>query len=262
VRRRDFILGLGGAAAFSPIWPMAAHTQARTPVIGFLNNQSPDTNADRLRAFRQGLKDTGYVEGENVTIEYRWAENQPDRMPMLATELVHRQVALIVTTIGTAPALVAKSATTTIPIVFAVGEDPVRLGLVANLARPGGNLTGINYFNSELVAKRLELLREMVPAATRVAVLVYPTGPTAETTMRDAEPAARAMGIQVQIFRAGTAARSMRPSQLWSRSGPMPCTWVTRPSSTAGVCNWSTRPRYTSSLRHIRNVNIPRSAGS
>jgi putative ABC transport system substrate-binding protein len=205
VRRRDFILGLGGAAAFSPIWPMAAHTQARTPVIGFLNNQSPDTNADRLRAFRQGLKDTGYVEGENVTIEYRWAENQPDRMPMLATELVHRQVALIVTTIGTAPALVAKSATATIPIVFAVGGDPVRLGLVANLARPGGNLTGINYFNSELVAKRLELLREMVPAATRVAVLVYPTGPTAETTMRDAEPAARAMGLQVQIFRAGTS---------------------------------------------------------
>jgi putative ABC transport system substrate-binding protein len=202
MRRRDFIALVGGAGA----WPIAARAQKPAmPVIGFLNNQSPDTNADRLRAFRQGLKDTGYVEGENAAIEYRWAENQPDRMPVLATELVRRQVALIVTTIGTAPALVAKAATTTIPIVFAVGEDPVRLGLVANLARPGGNLTGINYLNSELVAKRLELLREMVPAATRVAVLVSPTGPTAETTLRDVQPAARAMGIQVQIFRAGTS---------------------------------------------------------
>jgi putative ABC transport system substrate-binding protein len=202
MRRREVLTLLGGTAA----WPMAARAQQPgMPVIGFLNNQSPDTNADRLREFRQGLKDTGYVEGENVAIEYRWGNNQADRMPALATELVRRQVALIATTIGTAPALVAKAATTTIPIVFAVGEDPVRLGLVANLARPGGNLTGINYFNSELVAKRLELLREMMPAATRVAVLVNPTGPTAETTLRDVAPAARAMGIEVRIFRAGTS---------------------------------------------------------
>jgi putative ABC transport system substrate-binding protein len=202
VKRREFITLLGGAAA----WPVATRAQQTTmPVIGFLNNQSPDTNADRLRAFRQGLKDTGHVEGQNVAIEYRWAENQIDRMPVLAAELVRRQVALIATTVGAAPALAAKAATTTIPIVFAVDEDPVRLGLVENLARPGGNLTGINYFNSELVAKRLELLREMVPAAKRVAILVNPSGPTAETTIRDVEPAARAMGLQLQIFHAGTS---------------------------------------------------------
>jgi len=203
MRRREFLTLAAGAAT---AWPLAARAQQPAmPVIGFLNNQSPDTNADRLRAFRQGLKDTGYVEGDNVAIEYRWADNQADRIAGLAAELVRRQVALIATTIGAPPALAAKAATTTIPIVFAVSEDPVRLGLVANLARPGGNLTGINYFNSELVAKRLELLREMVPAATRVAVLVNPTGPNAETTLRDAASAARAMGVQVQIFRAGTS---------------------------------------------------------
>jgi putative ABC transport system substrate-binding protein len=194
---------LGGAAAARPL--AARAQQPAMPVIGFLNNQSPATNADRLRAFRQGLKETGYVEGENVAVEYRWAENQSDRVPELAAELVRRQVALIATTIGTAPALAVKAATATIPVIFAVGEDPVRLGLVANLARPGGNLTGINYLNTELVAKRLALLRDMVPAATRVAVLVNPTGPTAETTMRDVEPAARAMGLQAQVFQAGTS---------------------------------------------------------
>jgi putative ABC transport system substrate-binding protein len=207
MNRRAFISGVGGGAAASAMLrPLALSAQQPAmPVIGFLNNQSLDTNADRLRAFRQGLKDTGHVEGENVAIEYRWAENQVDRLPALAAELVRRKVALIATTVGTAPALVAKAATTTIPIVFAVGEDPVRLGLVANLARPGRNLTGINYFNSELVAKRLELLREMVPAASRVAVLVNSAGPTAETTVRDVEPAGRAMGLQIQIVNAGTS---------------------------------------------------------
>jgi putative ABC transport system substrate-binding protein len=175
------------------------------PVIGLIDPRSPDAFPDLLQAFRQGLKDTGYVEHENVAIEYRWADNQIDRLPELAAELVRRQVALIVTTGGAAPALAAKAATTTIPILFIVAEDPVRVGLVASLARPGGNLTGINFFSTELAAKRLELLRELVPGAARVDLLVNPTGPTAETTLRDVEPAARAMGLQIQVLNASTS---------------------------------------------------------
>src|SRR6516165_5616164 len=162
MRRREFITLLGSAAA----WPLA----------------------DFLRGFHRGLKEAGYVEGENVAIVYRWADNQIGRLPELAAELVRREVAVFAATGGVAPALAAKTTTTTIPIVFMVGEDPVKLGLVASLARPGGNLTGINFFNSELVAKRLELLRELVPAATRVAVLVNPANAAnAETTLRDVE---------------------------------------------------------------------------
>ena len=202
MKRRAFITLLGGAVS----WPLVARAQQPAmPVIGFLEPRSPDTIADQLRAFRQGLKDTGYVEGENVAVEYHWAENQPDRLPALAAELVRRQVAVIVAAGGTASALAAKSATTTIPIVFIVAEDPVGVGLVASLARPGGNLTGINFFSAELVAKRLELLRELVPAATRVAVLVNPAGPGHEITLRDVEPAARAMGLQIQVLNASTS---------------------------------------------------------
>ncbi len=176
------------------------------PLVGFLNPASPDAFADRLRGFRQGLKDTGHVEGENVAIEYRWAENQLDRLPELAADLVRRRVAVIAVTGGTAAVLAAKTATTTIPIVFIVAEDPVRLGLVASLARPGGNATGINILTAELAAKRLELLRELVPAATRVAVLVNPANvTTTETTLRDVEPAARAMGLHIQVLRASTS---------------------------------------------------------
>jgi putative ABC transport system substrate-binding protein len=204
IRRRDFVILLGGGAAAA--WPLTAHAQQPAmPVIGFLEIRSPETIAERLRAFRQGLKETGYVEGENVAIDYRWAE-QMERLPELAADLVRRQVAVIATAAGFATALAAKAATTTIPIVFAVSEDPVKLGLVTSLARPSANLTGINLLSLELTAKRLELLRELLPGAARVAVLVNPANTAAaQTTLREVEAAGRAMGLQIQIFNASTS---------------------------------------------------------
>src|SRR3984893_6647544 len=168
MRRREFIAVLGGSAA---LWPLAVRAQQPAmPVIGFLDLRSPDAIADRLRGFRQGLRETGYVEGDNVTIVYRWAENRLERVPELLAELVRRQVAVMLAGGSTAVAVAAKAATATIPILFIVPENPVSLGLVTSLARPGGNLTGINFFNSELVAKQLAFLHEMVPQAVRVAV--------------------------------------------------------------------------------------------
>ena len=201
MRRRAFISLLGGVAA----WPLAAHAQqAAMPVVAFLETRSPDMIADRLRRFHQGLKDTGYVEGENVTIVYHWAENF-DRLSALAAELVRRRVAVIVTP-TTPAAIAAKAATTTVPIVFATGYDPVASGLVASLARPGGNLTGINFFNNELATKQLELLRELVPAATRVSALVNPSNVrNASIALADLETAVRARGMQIQVLNASTS---------------------------------------------------------
>jgi len=203
MKRREFISLLGGAA----VWPLAAQAQQQPamPVIGLLDPRSPDAMADRLRAFRQGLKEVGYVEGENVTIIYRFAEDQNDRLPELAAELVRRQVTVIAASATTA-APAAKAATTTIPIAFIAAEDPVRLGLVASLARPGGNLTGINFFSSELAAKRLDLLHELLPRAARIAVLVNPANATnTASILRDVEAAARAIGLQVQVLNASTS---------------------------------------------------------
>ena len=202
MQRRTFIALLGSAAS----WPLSAHAQQKPmPVVGLVDLRAPDAVAGRLHAFRQGLKETGFVEGENVAIAYRWAENQADRLPELVADLVRREAAVIATAGDRVP-IVVKAATTTIPIVFIIGQDPVGLGLVASLARPGGNLTGVNFFGNELTAKRLQLLHELAPAAARVAVLVNPTNAAArELVLRDLEPAARAMGLQIEVLNASTS---------------------------------------------------------
>jgi putative ABC transport system substrate-binding protein len=203
IERRKFLATLGGAAV---AWPIAARAQQPAmPVIGLFDPRTPDAMADRLRAFRLGLKDVGYVEGENLTIMYRFAEDQHDRLPELAAELVRRRVTVIAAS-ATPAAIAAKPATTNIPIAFITAEDPVRLGLVASLARPGGNLTGINFLGAELTAKRLDLLRELLPRAARVAVLVSPADASnTASTLRDVEAAARALGLQVEVLNADTS---------------------------------------------------------
>jgi putative ABC transport system substrate-binding protein len=201
LRRRDFIRLLGGAAA----WTAAARAQQPTmPVIGFLGSASPQLYADRTRAFHQGLSETGFVEGRNVAIEYRWAEGQYDRLPALAVDLTHRQVTLIVSFGGIPAARAAKSATTTVPIVFVTGTDPVAFGLVASLNRPGGNLTGVTSLGDEIAPKRLEFLHELLPAATTMALLVNPTNPNAETQSRDLQAAARTLGVRLHVLHART----------------------------------------------------------
>jgi len=200
MKRREFITLLGNAAA---AWPLVARAQQPAmPVIGYLGAQSPATSASRLKAFRQGLGETGYVEGRNVAIEFRWAEGQQNRLSTLAADLVGRQVAVIVAPGGAPGALAAKSATTTIPIVFEMGADPIAMGLVGSLNRPGGNLTGVSSLNVEVTPKRLEILREMVPTAAVVAVLINPTSPTADSQLRNLQAAAHALGLQLQVLHA------------------------------------------------------------
>jgi putative ABC transport system substrate-binding protein len=203
VRRREFITLVGGAAA---AWPLTARAQQPAlPVVAFINAGSPVGSAARAAGFRKGLGETGYVEGQNVTVEYHWLEGHYDRLPALLDDLVHRQVAVIATPASTPAALAAKAATATIPIVFGVGEDPVQLGLVASLARPGGNVTGINLFTTEVTGKELRLLHDLVPKAVHIAVLVNPANAgTAKPTLQDVQEAAPSIGLQIQILNATT----------------------------------------------------------
>src|SRR5262245_36391684 len=202
LRRREFITLLGGAAA----WPLTARAQqAAMPIIGFVSARSADASMHHAAPFHKGLSETGYVEGQNVAVEYHWLDGQYNRLPSLMADLVRRRVAVIATP-NNAAALAAKAATTAIPIVFGVAEDPTRLGLVASLNRPGGNATGINFFPGEVVAKRLGLLHDLVPNAVRIAVLVNPANKTvAEATLREIPEAARALGLQIQVLHAGTS---------------------------------------------------------
>ena len=202
MKRREFITMLGGAAVTRPL--AARAQQPAMPVIGYLGPESPAVFASRVRAFRQGLGETGYAEGRNVAIEFRWAEGQHNRLSALAADLVSRQVAVIVAPGGAPGALAAKSATTTIPIVFEMGADPIAIGLIGNLNRPGGNLTGVSSLNVQVTPKRLEILHEVVPAAAEIAVLVNPTSPTTDSQLRNLQAAARALGLQLHVLHAST----------------------------------------------------------
>jgi putative ABC transport system substrate-binding protein len=203
IGRRKFLATLGGAAA---AWPLAARAQQPTPIVGLINSRSAQDAVRNVAAFRKGLDETGYVEGQNVRVEYHWLEGQFDRLPAVMADLVRRRVDVIATPAFRAGAQAAKAATSTIPIVFGVGDDPVKLGLVASLARPGGNATGVNNFATEVVAKRLGLLHDLLPKAVRIAVLVNPANaPVTEATLRDIPEAASALGLQIRVLNASTS---------------------------------------------------------
>ena len=218
MRRRDFIKVVASSAV---TWPRAARAQQPAiPVIGYLDSRSPEAVQNRLRGFHQGLKEASYIEGENVTILYRWADDRTDRLPLLAAELVSRSVAAIFTA-GIPSALAAKAATTTIPIVFTLGIDPVQLGLAASLARPGGNLTGIDVLTAQIGAKRLEMLHNLLPKVTRIGVLVNPADAgTTEAQLKDIEAAARAMGLQIKVYNADTGAEIDAAFEAMGRDPP------------------------------------------
>jgi putative ABC transport system substrate-binding protein len=218
MRRREFFMLVGGAAA---AWPLAGRAQQPViPVVGFLNTQSADVFAYLVAGFRRGLREAGYVEDRNVAIEYRWAENHNDRLPALAADLVHRQVTVIAATGGSISALAAKSATTTIPIVFVLGDlDPVRAGIVASLNRPGGNVTGVSMLISLLGAKRLELLHELVPNITVISMLVNPNFPDTPTQVRDVHEAARALGLRIEVHNASTESEVVEGFAALAREG-------------------------------------------
>ena len=213
MRRREFVVAVGGAVA----WPLAARAQQPAmPVIGFLSGRSPSDAASALNSFRRGLGEVGYFEGKNITIEYRWAEGRYDRAPALAADLVGRQVAVIAATGGDPTALAAKAATSTIPIVFTIGADPVRLGLVESLNKPGGNVTGVTFIFLEFGAKRLELLHQLVPSATTIAMLLDPSYPLPAAEERDVNAAARTLGVQINVLNAGTESQMDAASPPWS----------------------------------------------